>query len=112
MAAKEVLTRLDEDKSRYDDAALNALLNKMLQDPDKLIRIAALSAFSSQLASGNDYTVELLTKIQQDPDADKDDVVQAADCLLKMAADTEIKYTPAPTPAPKTVKIEEQKAEK
>ncbi len=37
MAAKEVLTRLDEDKSRFDDAALNALLNKMLQDPQKLL---------------------------------------------------------------------------
>lgn len=94
MAAKEVLTRLDEDKNRYDDAALNALLNKMLQDPNKLIRIAALSAFSSQLASGNDYTVELLTNIQNDPNADKEDVVQAADCLLKMSSSSEIKYTP------------------
>ena len=28
MAAKEILTRLDEDKERFDDAALNALLNK------------------------------------------------------------------------------------
>ncbi len=94
MAAKEVLTRLDEDKDRYDDAALNALLNKMLQDPNKLIRIAALSAFSSQLASGNDYTVELLTNIQNNPNADKEDVVQAADCLLKMSSSSEIKYTP------------------
>lgn len=94
MAAKEVLTRLDEDKDRYDDAALNALLNKMLQDPDKLVRIAALSAFSSQLASGNDYTVELLTKIQNDPNADKEDVLQAADGLLKMSTSTEVKYTP------------------
>lgn len=94
MAAKEVLTRLDEDKDRYDDAALNALLNKMLQDPNKLIRIAALSAFSSQLASGNDYTVELLTNIQNDSNADKEDVVQAADCLLKMSSSSEIKYTP------------------
>lgn len=49
MAAKEILTRLDEDKTRFDDAALNALLNKMLQDPQKIIRVAALSAFSSGL---------------------------------------------------------------
>ena len=94
MAAKEILTRLDEDKNRYDDAALNALLNKMLQDPEKLVRIAALSAFSSQLASGNDYTVQLLTKIQNNPNADKEDVLQAADGLLKMSSRTEIRYTP------------------
>ena len=95
MASKEILTRLDEDKERFDDAALNALLNKMLQDPEKLVRIAALSAFSSQLASGNDYTVELLTKIQNNPNADKEDALQAADSLLKMSTRSEIKYTPA-----------------
>lgn len=94
MASKEVLTRLDEDKSRFDDAALNALLNKMLQDPDKIVRIAALSAFSSGLASGNDYTVELLNKIQNDPNADQEDVIQVADILLKMSSTQEVKYTP------------------
>ena len=95
MAAKEVLTRLDEDKERYDDAALNALLNKMLQDPNRLVRLAALSAFSSQLASGNEYTFELLNNIQNDPNANKDDVVQVADCLLKMSSTKETKYIPA-----------------
>ena len=99
MASKEILTRLDEDKDRYDDAALNALLNKMLQDPSKLIRIAALSAFSSQLASGNEYTRILLQNIQQNPSADKEDVIQAADILLKMSAETEIKNIPNPTAA-------------
>lgn len=96
MASKEILTRLDEDKDRYDDAALNALLNKMLQDPSKLIRIAALSAFSSQLASGNNYTIKLLTNIQSNPNADKEDVLQAADILLKMSAGTEVKRIPNP----------------
>ena len=96
MASKEILTRLDEDKDRYNDAALNALLNKMLQDPSKLVRIAALSAFSSQLASGNDYTVTLLKNIQNNPSADKEDVLQAADILLKMSGGTEIKHIPVP----------------
>ena len=95
MAAKEILTRLDEDKDRFDDAALNALLNKMLQDPNKLVRIAALSALSSQLASGNNYTVQLLNKIQANPNADKEDVIQAANILLKMSSTTEVKYVPA-----------------
>ena len=97
MASKEILTRLDEDKDRYDDAALNALLNKMMQDPNKLVRIAALSAFSSQLASGNDYTVKLLHNIQSNPNADKEDVLQAADILLKMSAGVEVKNIPNPS---------------
>ena len=96
MASKEILTRLDEDKDRYNDAALNALLNKMLQDPSKLIRVAALSAFASGLASGNDYTVQLLQNIQSNPSADKEDVLQAADILLKMSAGTEVKNIPVP----------------
>ena len=97
MASKEILTRLDEDKDRYDDAALNALLNKMMQDPNKLVRIAALSAFSAQLASGNDYTVKLLHDIQSNPNADKEDVLQAADILLKMSAGVEVKNIPNPS---------------
>ena len=97
MASKEILTRLDEDKDRYDDAALNALLNKMMQDPNKLVRIAALSAFSSQLASGNDYTVSLLHNIQSNPNSDKEDVLQAADILLKMSAGVEVKNIPNPS---------------
>ena len=96
MASKEILTRLDEDKDRYDDAALNALLNKMMQDPNKLVRISALSAFSSQLASGNDYTVQLLKNIQSNPNSDKEDVLQAADILLKMSAGVEVKNIPNP----------------
>ena len=111
MASKEILTRLDEDKDRHDDAALNALLNKMLQDPEKLIRIAALSAFYSQLASGNDFTFELLTNIQKDPNADKEDVVQAADCLLKMSSKTETKFTPAEKQYVQP-KVEEMQVEK
>ncbi len=94
MAAKEILTRLDEDKGRYNDAALNALLNKMLQDPNKLIRIAALGAFASELACGNDYTVELLKQIQQDPQADPEDVLEASQILLKRTTSTEIRYIP------------------
>lgn len=93
MAAKEVLTRLDEDRSRYDDAALNALLNKMLQDPNKIIRIAALGALSSELASGNEFTFQILNKIQQNPDADPQDVIEASQILLQRAAATEVKYT-------------------
>ena len=92
MAAKEILTRLNEDRDRYDDAALNALLNKMMQDPDKLVRVAAMSAFSSGLACGNDFTVKLLKDIQENPDASEDDALEAANILLKMSTTTETKY--------------------
>ena len=95
MASKEILTRLDEDKNRCDDAALNALLNKMLQDPEKIIRIAAMSALSSGLATGNDYTMKLLNDIQQDPNADKEDVIEVSQILLKMSETTEERYVPA-----------------
>ena len=92
MAAKDILTRLNEDRDRYDDAALNALLNKMLQDPSKLVRVAALSALSSDLASGNDYTVEILNQIQQNPDSDQQDIIQVAQILLNRSATKEIRY--------------------
>lgn len=105
MASKEILTRLDEDKSRYDDAALNALLNKMLQDPNKLIRIAAMSAFSSELASGNEYTVQLLNQIQQNPNSDPEDVLEASQILLKRSTSTEVRYIPV---VKQEQKVEEQ----
>lgn len=101
MASKEILTRLNEDKKRYDDPALNALLNKMLQDPDNLVRVAAMSALSSQLASGNEYTVKLLQDIQNNPNSSKEDIVEAANILLKMSSDTEIKYVPVKEKAAK-----------
>lgn len=94
MAAKDILARLDEDRDRYDDAALNALLNKMLQDPSKLVRIAALSALSSDLASGNDYTVQLLTQIQQNPNSDQQDVIEVSKILLNRSSGREIRYVP------------------
>ena len=99
IGATEVVNRLGEDKSRYDDAALNALLNKMLQDPCSKVRILALSALAAQLASGNNYTVTLLQQIQNNPQANPDDVMAAADILLKMAANTEIRYTTPKQPA-------------
>ena len=94
MASKEVLKRFNEDRDRYNDAALNALINKMLQDPEKLVRIAALSALSSELASGNEYTVTLLQRIQANPKSSPEDVMEAANILLKMSAVKEFRYLP------------------
>lgn len=92
--AAEILTRLGEDPSRYNDAALNALLNKMLQDPDHVVKLAALSAFSEKLASGNEYTVTLLKNIQNNPNSDKNNVILATNILLTMSGETKIIYEP------------------
>lgn len=95
MGAKEVLARLQEDDSRKDDAALNALVNKMLQDPYQPVKLLAMAALESRAAAGNDLTVKLLTNIQQQKtsakteDAHKaEDALKASNILLKMSGNT------------------------
>ena len=94
--ASEVINRLGEDKERRNDPALNALLNKMLQDPDAGVRTLGISAFSSGIASGNDYTVQLLKHMEANPQLYPNDTEQVAVALLKMAAGTETIYVDAP----------------
>ena len=65
LGAKEVLARLQEDDSRKDDVALNALVNKMLQDPSQQIKFLALAALDSRVASGDEVSIKLLQDIQQ-----------------------------------------------
>ena len=90
--ASEVLNRLGEDPTRKDDAALNALLNKMIQDPDKGVRILALSALAEGLATGNDYTVKLLKHMEANPNKYPDDMDSVMSALLKMSAGTKTIY--------------------
>lgn len=85
MGAKEVVNRLTEDDSRKDDPALTALVNKMLQDPSSAIRATALSLIDSRTVSGDDYTVNLLKKMQNSQDGFGQDAIQATSALLKMA---------------------------
>lgn len=94
--ASEVINRLGEDKNRRNDPALNALLNKMLQDPDAGVRTLGISAFSSGIASGNDFTVQLLKYMEANPQLYPNDTEQVAVALLKMAAGTETIYVDAP----------------
>ena len=91
-AAKQVLERLQEDKRRYDNPALNALVNKMLQDPSQDVRSIALLALDSRLAKGDDYTKGVLEKMTKDNSNFGLDAKQAADILLKMSADTKLVY--------------------
>ena len=99
-AANDIVKRFEEDGSRYNDPALNALLNKMLQDPQGSIRGIGLSLLSTGAAQGNNYTVQLLNTMKQNP-SNKDDALHAAEALLRMATKTEtidvpVKQLPPP----------------
>lgn len=91
LAAKEVVARFQEDKSRKNDAALNALVNKMLQDPYQPIRFMAMSVLESRAATGNDTTLQLVKNLQQKEyltDYGREDALKATNVLLKMSGDT------------------------
>lgn len=88
MGAKEVLARLQEDDTRKDDMALNALINKMLQDPYTPIKVLAMGALDSRIASGDDYTVGLLKNMQNATSGYGQDALQASNILLKMSGQT------------------------
>ena len=85
-AAKEVYARLEEDDSRWDDKALNALINKMLQDPSREIRFIALTALDGRICKGDDYTVGVLQRMQaNNNDPLNQEAADANSILLKMS---------------------------
>lgn len=88
MGAKELVARVQEDESRKDDKALTALTNKMLQDPSQQIRILALGLLDSRAITGDDYTVGVLTKMQNSKDGYGQDALTATNILLKMSGKT------------------------
>lgn len=100
MGAKEVIARLQEDESRKDDPALNALVNKMLQDPYQPVKFLAMAALESRSAAGNQTTVGLLSSIQQQAATggvntinrksafNNEDSLKASNILLKMSGPT------------------------
>lgn len=88
MGAKEVLARLQEDDSRKDDVALNALVNKMLQDPSQQVKFISMAILDSRIATGNELTVQLLQNIQQQKTGYGEDALKASQILLKMAGNT------------------------
>ena len=94
-AANEVVMRLQENKTRYNDKALNALVNKMLLDPyDHKVRGRALMVLDTNLASGDENTMAVLDKIAQDPDLQDRDRNKIEACKLQISADTTLVNTP------------------
>src|SRR5574344_1663172 len=85
LGAKEVFARLQEDESRKEDPALNALVNKMLQDPSQPVKFLAMAALESRLAAGDDLTVNLLKGIQQQKTGYGQDAIKASNILMKMS---------------------------
>jgi len=86
MGAKEVMARLQEDDTRKNDAALNALINKMLQDPAQQVKFIAQASLSTGIVSGDDTTVKLLQDMQQDHKSNfGEDSAKASEILLKMS---------------------------
>lgn len=88
MGAKEVLKRLQEDESRKNDPALNALVNKMLQDPYHPVKFIAMAALESKAATGDDLTVKLLQSIQKQKTSYGEDALKASNILLKLSGPT------------------------
>ncbi|MDD3437560.1 MAG: hypothetical protein PHC64_10450 [Candidatus Gastranaerophilales bacterium] len=92
MGAKEVLARLQEDPERSNDPALNALVNKMLQDPYQPVKFIAMAALDSGDAKGDSTSVQLLQNIQKGNHEQNDllqneDSLKASNILLKMSGE-------------------------
>lgn len=105
-AAKEVYSRLEEDTSRKDDKALTALINKMLQDPSEEIRVLAMAALQGRIVTGDDFTVGVLTRMQNDKAHYGMDAVDASNILLKMSGQQVEKEVPVTETSKKKEKTE------
>lgn len=87
MAAKELSKRFTEDDSRKNDAALNSLLNLVIQDKAVEIRSLGLALLSGRLAQGDETTVKILKEMQNSKEAYGQDALSATDALLKMSGE-------------------------
>lgn len=88
MGAKEVIARFEEDKSRKNDPALNALVNKMLQDPSQPVRLMAMATLDNRMATGDNTSKVILTRMKNSNQGHGQDSLSASNILLKMAGTT------------------------
>ena len=110
-AAKEVYARLEEDETRKDDKPLTALINKMLQDPSEEIRVLAMAALQGRIVTGDDFTVNLLTRMQNDQAHYGMDAADASKILLQMSGKQVEKEVPVKDKPAKKEKTETKKEE-
>ena len=108
-AAKELLDRFKEDKTRKADPALTALLNKTIQDPKASVRYIGLTILDTNYAQGNEETVNILKQLQNRPDLEYgEDSRLASQILLKMSGQRV--EVPDDTPQPEAKQAEEKAA--
>ncbi len=84
-AAKELLDRFKEDKSRINNPSLTALLNLALQDKNPIVRSLSMATLSAGYAKGDATTEQILKNMQNSKTDFSADALQAADTLLKMS---------------------------
>ena len=97
-AASEGIKRLEEDKTRHNDKALNALVNKMILDPyAHKVRGRGLLAIDSGLASGDENTKNVLELVKQDPGLSDNDRNTVETCLFQLSAKSTIVNEPIST---------------
>ena len=77
-----MIKRFEEDKTRYNNPALTALLNIALQDPSASNRLLAMSPIASGGAVGDKNTVELLKKLASSDKLYGQEAQMANDALL------------------------------
>ena len=95
MAAKDVLERFKEDSARKNDAALTALLNKILQDPNSAVRFLGLTTLDAGYAKGDKLTIDLLNSIKNDTQSEYgEDSRLASQILLRLSAGDKVKFVP------------------
>jgi NaMN:DMB phosphoribosyltransferase len=82
---KEVLERFKEERSRFRDPALTALLNLGLQDMNGSVKALALAILESGYAAGDKTTEKILRTMQNSNNNYSQDALSAANALLKMS---------------------------
>lgn len=106
-AAKELLDRFKEDKTRKADPALTALLNKTIQDPKASVRYIGLTILDTGYAQGNEETVNILKQLQNRPDLEYgEDSRLASQILLKMSGQKVEVPDDSPQPEPKNTEAQ------
>jgi len=97
-AASEIIKRLEEDKTRYNDKAMNALVNKMVLDPfSHKVRGRGLMALENNMVSGDENTRQILQWIQEDPNLLDRDRTSIQKIMLQLDADTTLVNAPVTT---------------
>ena len=78
----------------------------MLQDPSEEIRVLAMAALQGRIVTGDDFTVGVLTRMQNDKAHYGMDAVDASNILLKMSGQQVEKEVPVTENSKKKEKTE------